>query len=653
MPCQPRRPAITKAQVRRSRATRSPATTTHGPTQSLLLTVAGLAIPSYLKVEEVHVSVDNGMDFTKAAFKICTPGNSTSPVVEVVWANNDTSVPTQVLIKDDGGIIWGEDVFREVNKNQIPESRIIRRLKPHLFDSLRRKAGDSPPRYKVLMSEERTSKLEEALNHYGEDHQQYELSAIHLFSECLGMIFHDVLHFIARTHGNLGWPVHTNRDLYKDCSILQDVKFTVSLPLPAGSTPEQTQLIMAAARAAGIPNPYPVSEPIAAYINHAKESCSESAPGKISIIVDVGAATVDRQVFQEVGREPLRICEIDVPNTDKTAWTGGSYVNEEAILLVLAGIPDVDRVLQALRKHDSTTTITDKEALARAVGNKFEKEKRKFQGTETHYLRIPGLPNIPEFRMRGGGMVVLPPEDVRKIFAKCLQSIIEMIDTAIKKVSGGMNLRSSVQHKVDDILLVGGGSHSVYLLEQIRERHCLGFGSPVTYSIQVTEPYQATKGSTTVARGGAYLSLEKELIQKRHIRRSFCVGWWHELDEKHSKARYPHESIDESEYDGRRRVFVTKFLLKQGCYPQCFSTKPVQGWRGLLPQDFDTQKDAWEVSEELYYSDTLSQDGLLISGPAIHPVPGKLCFYITKEEARNFPGRKACVAPYTHALTTK
>ena len=65
----------------------------------------------------------------------------------------------------------------------------------------------------------------------------------------------------------------------------------------------------------------------------------------------------------------------------------------------------------------------------------------------------------------------------------------------------------------------------------------------------------------------------------------------------------------------------------------------------ITPGILQNGKNAWLVSETLWYSDTLSEDGLWIHDPKIdlYSLPGKLFFFITREEADNFhelKGRK-------------
>jgi hypothetical protein len=106
---------------------------------------------------------------------------------------------------------------------------------------------------------------------------------------------------------------------------------------------------------------------------------------------------------------------------------------------------------------------------------------------------------------------------------------------------------------------------------------------------------------------------------------------------------YPQESIYVSSQGGRERVFVTKFTLKMGLYPQVFKSELIPGcWRGLLLDELEDD-DTWLVHESLYYSDTLSKDGLWInrSGIDLHKMPNALTFRSSLEDVKHVPTQRA------------
>ncbi|KIW88504.1 uncharacterized protein Z519_11073 [Cladophialophora bantiana CBS 173.52] len=206
-----------------------------------------------------------------------------------------------------------------------------------------------------------------------------------------------------------------------------------------------------------------------------------------------------------------------------------------------------------------------------------------------------------------------------------------MLDTAIKSLERQTS-QGAVQG-IDEIIVVGGVSQNRYFLGQIRNRYSGGLRSLFRYAIPVTLPPEAASGSLTVAHGAVLPSAERDLIKERYLRRSFCVGRHDEID----RRMYPAESWYTSPQNGHVRVNVTRFLFRQGFHPQRFSSAPFQGWRGLIPDDMEDG--SWLIQEQLYYSDTLSQDGLWIDDPTvdIQAMPAPLSFRISSEEARLFP----------------
>ncbi|KIX92712.1 uncharacterized protein Z520_11564 [Fonsecaea multimorphosa CBS 102226] len=593
--------------------------------------------PNFQALRAVHIALDTGTEYTKAAFLLewVNNGLPAAAPIPVIWANGESSVLTQVAVRHNRRMLWGDEVSQELKKGHINESQVIRRLKPSLFDA--RALTQRPFQTDLSIAKDRKNQLIKSLESCGEDPDDYRLENISVFSEYMGFAYRGVLQNIAKMDGNLGWPVLNNLDEYKSWKPQGNVKINVSLPVPIGAKPGQVQMVVAAAKAAGIPNPYPVAEPASALIHHLHKARDhlQSIIGKTFVILDIGAGSADQQVWTVVNENPLQVRELIIPDRVRTAWCGGAYINAAAVKLIMDGIDDKDLVLRALQSSGSP--ITDIDSLERRLNKKFEKEKQRFEGRETLYLRIPGLPDKPAFRLDGGGNVVLEAEDVKSAFAKCLDDIISMLDTSIQSVFQSRTSGGTIEQRVQEIIVVGGCSQNRYLLEQIRNRYSIGLNSPFSYPIPVTLPPDAAKGSVTVAQGAVLLSAEKQLIQQRYVRRSFCVKRYEEVNQRH----YPRESQYRSPQDGRIRVPITRFLLRQGLHAQQFSCDPFQGWKGLMQHEVD--KDGYGLIEEtLYYSDTVAEDGLWIDDDAldIHEMPAPLRIRLTLDEVRRFQRRK-------------
>ena len=130
----------------------------------------------------------------------------------------------------------------------------------------------------------------------------------------------------------------------------------VALPLPVASTPEQIQLVLTAARWAGIPNPYPVAEPAAALAHHfqmAFETSSYIPKATCTLILDIGAGSADLQGWSLLGTNPLRVRE---EYGGQTAWCGGSHVNISCRELVLQCVCNSQMLQIAISLENSPET---------------------------------------------------------------------------------------------------------------------------------------------------------------------------------------------------------------------------------------------------------------------------------------------------------
>jgi hypothetical protein len=105
------------------------------------------------------------------------------------------------------------------------------------------------------------------------------------------------------------------------------------------------------------------------------------------------------------------------------------------------------------------------------------------------------------------------------------------------------------------------------------------------------------------------------------------------------KRRYPQQSHHISEQDGQKRVYVSKFLIRpdQIIPANRPFRESVRGWRGLLMDSAD-EKGRWEITERLYFSDSVANDGLWLEKPGldVHEMPEPILFYITQKDSKDF-----------------
>lgn len=620
--CKPRQRASSSASVTETRVDAAP----RPPPSTSALTKRTISSFPMHDVRLIDIAIDTGHDFTKAAVRIHYRDGQQeiqpTSLLAVSWHYLDLSVRTQIAFNKNGQMLWGDGVTVALKAGHIDENDVRRCFKPALFDGENYLDTDTQDLQVRLFRINRESQLSESLMHYGETVDEKRMDHIVLYSDYLRLVYQKVLHFISHIHGSLRWP--SIIEAYN--SFTPDVEIHVALPSPMASTQLQIQLIMAAARAAGIPNPSPVAEPSAALAYQFLVSPGQKILGKTFLILDIGAGTADLAGGTVLGLKPIRFREIEIPEHVKTSWCGGRFIDDAAVSLIMKDILCIDRVLRALETNHNPMT---KKELGEELAKEFEKEKRQFTGSETLFLSLPGLPNIPEYRMRGGGRVVLQPGDVEKAFEVCMVKIKHMLDTALKAVTVERPIRGKAECQICKIIVTGGTTQSEYIRNRLRAEY-----SDKHPFIPIDHPPEAATGSITVSKGALMLLAEKELIKERIIRRSFCIAWFKEVDKK----RYPSISWELSEHDHRTRVLVTKFLLPLGVVPQRYQ-RSEKGWRGLLSGEMDKSGQGWTIIERLYYSNTRSEDDIWIDEPGndIHEMDNPLAFFICLEDARKFP----------------
>ncbi|KAK5452008.1 hypothetical protein LTS15_007731 [Exophiala xenobiotica] len=574
---------------------------------------------------EIHISLDHGTVYTKAAVRLIWGHGDTKDITlqelePITWSNNDTSILTQVAVerasppsKLPPRLLWGDEVTEAILEGRISGEDVERHFKPPLFDS------DVYPATKVrqLLKEFSTYKgrtrFHQVLIERGEDLDAKEIEHIYLYSDYTALAYTHILKVIAESHATLQWdPQEIETQL--DWSPPGNPTIRVGLPLPVASTPDQINLIMAAARAAGIPNPYPEAEPASALAYHLIMSPVQETLGKTFLIVDIGGGSVDLKVWTVVSVKPLRVREAD---GGATKWCGGSSVNKRAGEIVKDKILSDPLIAQAVSDSEEKDMLLMVNQFQCEVERQFESIKRKFD----EYGMI-------EDRF------TLNPDDVKRAFDSSIGMITSMIDSVLARIAS-RSRRGGTTGQVDEILLVGGGSQNPYLRSRLRQQYDTNFHGSTQYRIPVSHPSSAATGSTTVSRGALLLAADKDMVTERVVRRGYCVGRHEEL----GKRRYPQQSLHMSEQDGQKRVYVSKFLIRpQQIIP---ANRPfresVRGWRGLLMDSAD-ENGRWEITERLYFSDSVANDGLWLDKPNldIHEMPEPLLFYITQNDSNDF-----------------
>lgn len=544
-------------------------------------------------------------------------------VESVVWPpNQETEMPSRIAITA-RRIFYGCEVDDGLKNGTIQPSQVIENLKSYLLDPDANQPLD--PEIEANISFTQISEMEAALRHYGQDPARHTSYRAALYAGFIGYLYRLILWFIARRFGSLRWPVSQDLNFYRGWTPPGSPNIYVALAIPAATTQSQVTLLMAAARVAGIPNVYPVAEPACAlirYLFRETESRRQDLVGNSFCIIDAGAGTADQQRWVLKSLNPMRLKQVVIPPDSRTSWCGGSYINDTMVGKVMNRLHDRDGVLRYLRDRDHSH---DERWLRNRIAKEVEKLKRRFSGNEDLLLEIPELADIPSSIMPSGGIIILASGDVRAAFLQCLRQVIRMTESAVAycaRIDGA-------QSQPNKIVITGGCFQNEFLSWEYRKH----FGPNGRFGfIPVEFPSEDAKVSLSVAHGAVMLSTEKDLIQQRHVDRSYYIGRHEEVDGR----PFPPDSVYRHAADGVERVYVTKLLLKKGLYPQRL-TRTVSGFRALLLDELESDG-TWLIQETIYYSDTLEQDGLWIEAEDIdlHAMEDVLEFRIAERDLEGF-----------------
>jgi hypothetical protein len=222
------------------------------------------------ELSEIHIGLDPGQENSKCSYMLKPLSKasvlrqeedlSQAVIDNVVWPNSNTSLTTRVAILP-GRIVCGNDVDKAFEDGSISTSDVLDCLKSAVLTCESNPQLDA--KLKSAISPVTAFNLEKCLQEYGKDYDDCKLYRATLYSMYLGYLYRQVLHFIADNHGSLEWTVFDDLDQYRHYQLPGKPKVYVSIALPVTSTSEQVQLILAMAKAADIPNPYPVAEPSA------------------------------------------------------------------------------------------------------------------------------------------------------------------------------------------------------------------------------------------------------------------------------------------------------------------------------------------------------------------------------------------------------
>ena len=611
-------------------------------------------------ITKILVALDPGTTSTKATYKIFFRGEKLQPQIgtdqtilrnlyDVEWPNHQHSVPTQIAFKRDLEIgcynqIWGAEVTEALKDRVDPivdPSWVFAFLKPALYGE----NGPLAPRLRDDIQKQ-IENLPTPIRHPLADQGQpgaRELTCFDLYSAFLKHAWRHILRDIKDKHPQVPWSWADVRGTDVNGTALSCAPIELCIPLPADSTPHHVQMIVDAARRAGLPLPYTVVEPAAAYAFDLQQHTEAHGPvgtRMCSVVLDNGGGSVDLQAWSIHQTQPMQAKE---EVRGEAAWCGGNFVNSSIRILVQKWCRSSSTSMETITAAISEARgcpITERQFLDEVVAE-FEIKKKNFRHGQPGGLTLPihGLPDRAASGMHHGA-IQLEAEDVARCYDDGFERIRLMLNRMIERLSVKFQHSGGVVQNVREILLVGGGSASPYMKEKIRSTFDDAGGD---FQIPVrTLGGEAVGTAQSIVRGALLLLMDKAFVHERVLRRGYAV----KLDEHTSSNDTSADHLVEmEEHDGAFvRRDVTRFLLRIGDHVGHYHTAygPVGCWRSLFldKKRFldDRRGRGWDCDEPVFFSDDITADGIWVNNPRyrdkIQPC-GMLVFELSEHDCKD------------------
>ncbi|OQU96889.1 hypothetical protein CLAIMM_02909 [Cladophialophora immunda] len=472
-------------------------------------------------IYNVLVSLDPGTEFCKAA--ICVLENTESPekidlkrLEKVKFPDGNYIARSQVAFKNMARNrqpiripLFGHEVDKALENNEIEAHEVIRYLKPMIYKgqmAAQRKTEDEISQLQGLM-ENLHFKMKQnlsAVGEFGTSHQldesseerkglQSAMAPLEVFAQLLRWLLQIAIKWAIDNHPELEWP-SLERPSDLDRLLAKARNIHIAVAIPADCSTIHKQHILAAAKSAGIREPWPylVSEPAAALeyyvatLRHKKLS-----PQNSYMLVDIGGGSVDMQVWSIESKSPSKVTEM-LPAV--TEWVGGSEVNRDAVACVMRAIPDLGQMLREIRETrisearlqvqifrgrvgapgpESVKKI-ERRGLTRTmlkeeIAEAFEQEKRHPANTSARLLTVKGVPFIRASMFCGGFGIRLKEENMKKVYKRSLDAIILTITRTLHHLADAKKRAGKQALPVDEILVCGGASSNLHVQAEIRK----------------------------------------------------------------------------------------------------------------------------------------------------------------------------------------
>lgn len=595
-------------------------------------------------VRKILVTLDIGSGNIKAAWKPIYDRREQRALVHplkhnckhIVWNNLQAHCPAQVAFKivagDDGRChlqkFWGCDVDDELDRGGIVEKDILKWIKPVIFNY----DEDAASKYhkNQLQTRLRRLKLLAEESHVPEA-EWSSIDEVSLYSNLMESAYRYVCGQI---------PLELPR--FSAVSLSESGRFEieVALPVPASSLPKHIKMVLAAAKRAGLPNPFPVAEPSAAVVYYLQDQMETSTDQRITekqtiLLLDAGEGSLDATLCSVVPRIEIGLpanasvpfnSVDDMPPKERfvlkeeisglTEWAGGSFANQACQEWLEDNFDaEFDEMLDHPvygQRYQSKASIVD------VLLRDFERKKKRFSGSSYDYgdeirLKLHGFPRS-NVNTNQGGYILVNKQNMEMFFCRQVDASVRLISKSIERFHRSQP--AGWLTSVHQIILVGGANESRYVRDAIRRRLLQDRDLEIGDRVDIRVP-QIERLSTLTAQGALMLLQDKDFIGERILRRGYCVKW----DKPTLRRTSTREFLVERDCEDGIMCTkdVSKFLLKQGDrIAHRHSVSMRSGWRALCMEParddtgFDAVGDCFLIDEQFFFCDSESIDDLYV-----------------------------------------
>ena len=468
---------------------------------------------------DVYISMDFGTSSTKCVFRVVPRGGVggaariPARTQTVIWLNAQTFIPSEIAWcispenRNMSTQLWAKDIDNKLHNDLIGSDDIFRLLKPMIFD-------DNHPEWVQFRSKVGRLPVDIQQRQCPISGEPKPLKPLDVLSDLMGFAYRYTLRQIAESEPDLRRPGYSNSSRYQQWDPPEETSIHVSILVPVAATPDQQASILEAADRAGIRSANTVGEPTAALV-HYLDDARDLAPGQIIAVLDVGAGSVDLQVWKIISTVPLRVQEM-MPS--KTEWCGGSSVTREGRHLIekkIGSREKLHKAIQIINNLNSAQKAMTEDRYLDLVERAFEEGKCGFDAgpVTSHTMSLHGVPNNLELRKLQANNIEIEAQDFMNAYIPSIDKICLMIRDVATKIG---------KSSIDRILMIGAGS-SNYPRERLHVLINSGNVHRKLIGMSIVRP----SGDPRVipAKGAVLLAADTAIIDRRIMLRGYCIAW--------------------------------------------------------------------------------------------------------------------------------